>query len=313
MHKWSSKIVTLVLFSLLWTTGSSATTYPMPPKGSDVIGQVITVEAESGDTLLKIANDYNIGWHEIMEANPDVNPQRIHRGERIVIPTAYVLPPFRDGIVINLAELRLYYFSPDKKYVYTYPVGLGRREWRTPIVDSVVVNKKKDPTWFVPNSIRDFVFEQTGKELPEYMGPGPDNPLGQYAIYMQKAGYLIHGTNQPWSVGKLVSSGCIRLMSPDIEELFNNVNIGQKVRIIHYPYKIGWNDGKLYIEAHVPVNISDPISHLNIISADDAIRDAVKGHDVKVNWDLVEQAIQHQLGVPVAISEKSHNDIATNN
>ncbi len=313
MRKCTSKVVTLVLFSLLWATGSLATTYPLPPQGSDIIGQVITVEAQSGDTLLKIANDYNIGWHEIMEANPDVNPQHLHWGQRIIIPTAYVLPPFRDGIVINLAELRLYYFSPDKKYVYTYPVGLGRREWRTPVVDSVVVNKKRDPTWYVPNTIRDFVFEQTGKELPEFMGPGPDNPLGQYAIYMQKAGYLIHGTNQPWSVGKLVSSGCIRLMPPDIEELFNNVNIGQKVRIIHHPYKIGWNNGKLYLEAHVPVNISDPISHLNIISADDAIRDAVKGHDVKINWDRVEQTIQHQLGVPVAISEKSHTDVATNN
>ncbi len=313
MLKSICKVVSLVWVCLLWSTGSLATTYPMPPAGTDIIGQVITVEAQSGDTLLKIANDYNIGWHEIMEANPDVNPQRLHWGQRIVIPTAYILPPFREGIVINLAELRLYYFSPDKKYVYTYPVGLGRREWRTPVVDSVVVNKKQDPTWFVPNTIRDFVFEQTGKELPEFMGPGPDNPLGQYAIYMQKAGYLIHGTNQPWSVGKLVSSGCIRLLPPDIEELYNNVHIGQKVRIIHHPYKLGWNNGKLYLEAHLPVNIADPISHLNIISADDAIRDAVKGHDVKINWERVEQTIQHQLGVPVAISEVTHTDVATNN
>ncbi len=305
--------VSILLSMVLWSTGSFATTYPMPPAGSDIIGQVITVEAQSGDTLLKIATDYNIGWHEIMEANPDVNPTHLHWGQRIVIPTAYILPPFHEGIVINLAELRLYYFTPDKKYVYTYPVGLGRREWRTPVVDSVVVNKKQDPTWYVPNTIRDFVFEQTGKELPEFMGPGPDNPLGQYAIYMQKAGYLIHGTNQPWSVGKLVSSGCIRLLPPDIEELYNNVNIGQKVRIIHYPYKLGWNNGKLYLEAHVPVNISDPISHLNIISADDAIRDAVKGHDIKINWERVEQTIQHQLGVPVAISEKTQTDVATNN
>ena len=191
----------LPLALLSCSTWTLATTYPMPPKGSDIVGQIMTVEAQSGDTLLKIANDYNIGWHEIMEANPDVNPQDLHSGQRIVIPTAYILPPFRDGIVINLAELRLYYFTRDKKYVLTYPVGLGRKEWRTPIVDSSIISKKKDPTWIAPDSIRDFVFEQTGKELPESIGPGPDNPLGNYAIYMAKAGYLIHGTNQPWSVG----------------------------------------------------------------------------------------------------------------
>jgi L,D-transpeptidase ErfK/SrfK len=313
MLKWIFNIGCLSALLLAWSTGSLATTYPMPPQGSDLVGQLFTVEAQSGDTLLKIANDYHLGWHEIMEANPDVDPQHIRSGQRIVIPTAFILPPFRDGIVINLAELRLYYFTSDKKYVYTYPVGLGRREWRTPIVDSSIVNKKQHPTWFVPDSIRDFVFEQTGKELPEYIGPGPDNPLGDYAIYMAKAGYLIHGTNQPWSVGKLVSSGCIRLQSADIEELFNAVKIGQKVRIIHYPYKLGWNDGKLYMEAHVPVNIDDPISHLNMISADDAIREAVKDKNFKVDWAKVEQAIHHQLGVPVSIGAADSTAASLNN
>ncbi len=306
--------IALGLAQALWlcSTGILATTYPMPHKGSDIVGQILTVEAESGDTLLKIANDYNIGWHEIMEANPDANPQYLHSGQRIVVPTAYILPPFRSGIVINLAELRLYYFTRDKKYVYTYPVGLGRKEWRTPIVDSTIVNKKEHPTWFVPESIREFVYAQTGKELPDYIGPGPENPLGDYAIYMAKAGYLIHGTNQPWSVGKLVSSGCIRLQAEDIEELFHAVSIGEKVRIVHYPYKLGWNDSQLYLEAHVPVNISDPISHLNMVSADDAVRDAVKGHNFKVDWDKVDQTINHQLGVPVAIGSKASSTVVTN-
>ena len=303
----------LPLALLSCSTWALATTFPMPPKGSDIVGQIITVEAQWGDTLLKIANDYNIGWHEIMEANPDVNPQGLHSGQRIVIPSAYILPPYRDGIVINLAELRLYYFTRDKKYVYTYPVGLGRREWRTPIVDSSIVSKKKDPTWIAPESIREYVYQQTGKILPDYIGPGPENPLGSYAIYMAKAGYLIHGTNQPWSVGKLVSSGCIRLQEADIEELYFAVSMGQKVRIIHHPYKLGWNNGMLYLEAHVPVNIADPISHLNIISADDAIRDAVKGHQFKVNWNQVDQTIQHQLGIPVAIGEKPSTSVAANN
>jgi L,D-transpeptidase ErfK/SrfK len=250
-----------------------------------------------------------------MEANPEIQyPNELRSGQTVVIPTAYILPPFRDGIVINLAELRLYYFTRDHKYVYTYPVGLGRKEWRTPVVDSTVVGKKKDPVWYPPESIRDFVFEEVGKELPEVMGPGPDNPLGHYAIYMAKHGYLIHGTNQPWSVGKLVSSGCIRLLPDDIEQLFHAVSNGQKVRIIHYPYKLGWSNGRLYLEAHVPVNMSDPISHLNIVSADDAIRDAMKKHPVRVDWERADQAIQHQLGIPVAISNKPNSaPVAINN
>ncbi len=296
-----------------FSTLSFAATYPMPPKGSDLVGKQFSVEARSGDTLLKIGNDYNLGWHEMMEANPDVDPDNLRNGQRIVVPAAFILPPFRDGIVINLAELRLYFFSRDKKYVYTYPVGLGRREWRTPIVDSVVVRKKEHPTWYVPDSIRDFVFEQTGKELPEFIPPGPDNPLGDYAIYMAKRGYLIHGTIQPWSVGKLVSSGCIRLQSQDIEELFNHTTIGDKVRIIHYPYKLGWNDGMLYIEAHIPVNMSDPISHLNMISADEAVREAVRGHNFTVDWSRVDQAVRHQLGIPIAIGQRASQTVSVNN
>lgn len=299
--------------ALVWSVSTLATTYTMPPNGSDIVGEVFTIEAERGDTLIKLAEEYNVGIHEMMEANADVNPENLRQGQRIVIPTAYILPPFRDGIVINMAELRLYYFSRDKKHVYTYPVGLGRREWRTPIVDSTVVRKKAQPTWYVPDSIHDFVLEQTGKELPESIPPGPDNPLGDYAIYMAKRGYLIHGTNQPWTVGKLVSSGCIRLLAPDIEELYNNVGVGDKVRIIHYPYKLGWNNNKLYLEAHVPVNIDDPISHLNIISADTAVRDAVKGRDTKVNWNRFDQAIHNQLGLPIAISEPTAHSLAANN
>ncbi len=190
--------------------------------------------------------------------------------------------------------------------MYTYPVGLGRREWRTPLFETSVSRKQADPTWHVPNSIRDYVFEQTGKELPDAIPPGPDNPLGPYAIYLVKPGYLIHGTDQPWSVGRLVGSGCIRMQNTDVEQLFNMVDKGDKVRVVHLPYKIGWNKGKLYLQAHVPVNINDPISHLNVVSVDAALRDSVKGKNYQIDWDRVNRAVSHQMGVPISIGTKDH-------
>ncbi len=295
--------LTLAVSGLVWSSISLATTYPMPTQG-DIVGQIFSVEAHSGDTLSKIANEYGLGWHEILEANPNVSPENLREGENILVPAAFILPKYREGIVINLAELRLYYFSRDKKHVYTYPVGLGRREWRTPLFETTVSHKTANPTWHVPPSIHDYVFESTGKELPESIGPGPDNPLGLYAIYLQKSGYLIHGTDQPWSIGRLIGAGCIRMHNESVEELFNMIQKGEKVRVVHMPYKIGWNQGKLYLQAHVPVNINDPISHLNVVSVDAALRASVKGKNYNINWDRVNRVVEHQMGVPISIGTK---------
>lgn len=295
------KRIFTLFFLLALPTASFSAVFNMPRNGNDVVGQYFTVEAHSGDTLISIGADYDIGLHEMLEANPNVNPKRLRAGQKVIIPSAYILPKFRKGIVINLAELRLYYFDHSGKHVYTYPVGLGRREWRTPTGTAKVNRKQKDPTWYVPESIADFVFEQTGRILPDFIPPGPENPLGHHAIYITLPGYLIHGTNQPWSIGKLISSGCIRLYNEDVAELYDMVKIGDPVHIIHHPYKVGWKDGDLFLEAHVPVTIDDPINKLNVLSVDRAIRETVKERNVRIDWHRVDRIVRRPSGIPIPV------------
>lgn len=278
-----------------------ATTFEMPPAGEDIIGHSFSIKARGGDTLASVGEDFGIGFHEMEEANPGINKKRMREGQHVVIPAAYILPRYREGIVINIAEVRLYYFTKDGKYVHTYPVGLGRAEWRTPIADTKVVRKKIKPTWYVPDSIRDFVFEQTGNLLPDSIPPGPENPLGPFAIYLQKSGYLIHGTNQPWTIGKLISSGCVRMHNADVEELYNLVQVGDPVRIVHYPYKVGWKNNVMYIESHVPVNLKEPTNNLNVVSVDEAIQKATQHRQANIEWKHVDVATHENRGMPYAI------------
>lgn len=286
---------------ILAFSSANATVFEMPPAGDDIVGHSFAIKARGGDTLVSIGEDFGIGYHEMKEANPRIKSQSLREGQHVIIPNAYILPRYRKGIVINIAEVRLYYFTKDGKYVYTYPVGLGRAEWRTPIADTKVVRKQAKPTWYVPDSIRDFVFEQTGNLLPDFIPPGPENPLGPFAIYLQKAGYLIHGTNQPWSIGKLISAGCIRMHNADVEELYNLVQVGDPVRIVHHPYKVGWQDGVMYLESHVPVNLDEPASSLNELSVDEAIQKALLHHQAKIDWKYVDLATHENRGMPYAI------------
>lgn len=290
------------IVALFFPLFAAATVFDMPPPGTDVVGQSFSVRAHAGDSLEAIAESYDIGYHEMLEANPGINAQYIREGQEIVIPASFVLPSFHKGIVINTAEVRLYYFTDDGKKVYTYPVGLGRREWRTPTADTYVVRKKHKPNWYPPSSIRDYVFEQTGKVLPDYIPAGPENPLGPYAIYLEKAGYLIHGTNQPWSIGKLISAGCIRMHNADVTELFPMVAIGTKVRIVHFPYKVGWKNGILYLEAHQPISNDDPLNKLNMTDVNAVVENAVKSRHANVDWYQVDQAVRAQRGIPYAIA-----------
>ncbi len=271
--------------------------YPMPRKGNDLIGQLMAIQAEQGEALSDIGDRYGIGLHEMLEANPSLSEQLLG-GEEVIIPTQFVLPKYRNGIVINLAECRLYYF--DGKSVLTYPVGLGRKGWRTPTTSTTIVRKSNNPTWTVPKTIRAYVYEQTGNWLPDAVPPGPENPLGPYAMYLGTHGYLIHGTNQPWSIGKLISAGCIRLYNHDITELFAHVKTGTPVRIIHQPYKAGWQDGQFYLEAHIPLNLNEAPSELNMLSAERSVLTAIHRGRV-LNWDSVRQIVEFHDGIPEPI------------
>jgi L,D-transpeptidase ErfK/SrfK len=297
------------LIFLIYLAPSYATVYRMPAPGDDVVGQVEVVRSGQGDTLLTIANRYNIGMHEILEAN-----QKLHRdqysaseplsyGTRVVVPTQYVLPAYRKGIVINLAELRLYYFSSDEHYVYTYPVGLGRMDWRTPLTTTTVIRKSPNPTWYPPKDIKEFVYEETGRVLPDAIPPGEENPLGPYAMYLGHNGYLIHGTNQPWSIGKYISSGCIRMHNEDVTELYPHVAVGTPVRIINYSNKAGWSNGTLYLEAQIPLELNYPEGPLNQNTLSAAVNQATKKHAARIDWNKAEETLEEQEGIPKPIGE----------
>ena len=211
-----------------------ATRFVLPGLEGDMIGEMRSATVAEGQTLLDIARDNDLGYQEIVRANPELDPWLPPVGAKVVLPTRYILPSAtRTGIVVNLAEMRLYYFVPAKNSagirVFTYPLGIGQEGWSTPTGPSSITEKIKDPAWTVPESIRAAHNAEGHGELPAVVPPGPDNPLGQYALRLENSRYLIHGTNKPYGVGRRISHGCIRMYPEDIEELFPMVPVGTRV------------------------------------------------------------------------------------
>lgn len=245
--------ITVLLLSIFISMPAFALTFTIHP-GSDVVGKMQIATAMSGEDFHDIGEKFDIGYYELVEANPDVNPDNPGQGTAIVIPSQFVLPSGpRKGIVINLAELRLYYFHKGQNLVSTYPIGIGRKEWETPLGSGKVIEKTKDPSWRPPDRIRAW-YEENEMYLPEVVYPGPKNPLGKYAMRLSIPGYLIHGTNASRGIGIRSSSGCIRMHPADIESLFYKVSIGDPVRIVHQPYKIGRYYNQVYAESHIPLS-----------------------------------------------------------
>ena len=226
-------------------------------EGQDVVGEIQIVLSRDEDTFVDIGRAYGLGFDELVQANPEVDPWLPGAGTPVVLPTRFVLPEApREGFVLNVASKRLFYYPPpvegEARVVETYPIGIGRQGWATPTGDTAVVSKARDPVWFVPASIRR-EHAEAGDPLPAQVPPGPDNPLGEYVLGLGLPGYLIHGTNKPAGVGMRVSHGCIRLYPEDIDGLYPRVNIGTPVRIVNQPYLLGWVDGDLVLEAHPPL------------------------------------------------------------
>lgn len=236
-----------IAFFFYWSVVAPATalTFVLPAHGDDVVGHVQWTQALPGDTFNKIGRRYDMGYFELVEANPMINPDHPQPGSIIVIPSRFILPPKRHGLVINLAELRIYYYPPHRHVVITYPVGIGREGWDTPLGPSWIAEKMRNPIWTVPESIRKDRAKE-GVHLPVKVPPGPDNPLGGYAMRLKQATYLIHGTNDSQGVGRRSSAGCIRLFPEDIESLFAEVARKEKVTIIDLPYKFGWEKHRLF-------------------------------------------------------------------
>ena len=293
--------LTLFLSVILFSPLTTALTFPIK-NHSDIIGLVQTAEVQPGETLFDIARRFDLGLTDLIEANPQVNPNKLKAGSILTIPTEFILPPGpREGVVLNLAELRLYFYPPNSQLVVTHPVGIGRLGWKTPVGETKVLRKKEKPTWRPPKSIRNS-YARKGKKLPLSVPPGPNNTLGEYAMYLGWPRYLIHGTNQPNSVGKRSSSGCVRMYPEDIQSLFHSVARGTLVRIIHEPFKVGKKNGQLYLEAHEPFTEKYYGAQDELGLLQGAVNDANGFFGMPINWHNAETHIKKTIGYPVPIT-----------
>lgn len=306
-----SNMLTLKSLRMCWLSAlcvapiASALELPLPAAGDDVVGRVQVIKASYEDTFADLGKKYDLGYLEMVAANPGVDAWLPGVGTEVVLPTRYILPPGpREGVVINLAEYRLYYYPKDRPVVYTYPLGIGREGWDSPISETSITVKTPNPGWTPPQSIlREHA--EAGDPLPAYVPPGPDNPLGPYKLTLGLPGYLIHGSNKKFGIGMRVSHGCFRMLNHNVLELASVVPVGAKVRIINEPYKFGMSQGELYLEAHATLSDDGETSVVDKHNA--LVNTLMKRKDIEgahlLNWERVREIIAAEAGMPVAVAE----------
>jgi len=248
-----------LLFVMALPIAAQAEQFELPPDDNDVVGALTVVAARADETLLDLARRHGLGYEDIVRANPKVDTWLPGEGTEVLLPTQYVLPPGpRKGVILNLAEYRMYYFPEPKDgepaIVMTYPMSIGRMDWETPLGLTRIVSKVRSPTWYPPESVR-AEHAADGDPLPRIVPPGPKNPLGAFAMRLGLPGYLIHSTNRPAGVGMRVTHGCIRMFPEDIRFLFDQVSVNTPVRIINEPVKVGWHGDELVMEVHRTLDI----------------------------------------------------------
>lgn len=286
---------------------ASAAVYELRDDGGGVFGAVERVRARYEDTLIELARRYSLGYEELTRVNIGVDPWLPGEGTEIVIPGQRILPPGpRQGIVVNLPEHRLYHFPKPRKgekpTVMTFPVSVGKMDWRTPIGVTRIVDKRKNPTWTPPESVRK-EHAARGEPLPRVVGPGPDNPLGAHAMRLGIPGgsYLIHGTNNPDAVGMAVTHGCLRMYPEDVARLFDAVAVGTPVALINEPIKIARVDGEVWLEVHPPVNAEGQIVAANLEEFERRLDELLGPTQTAIHWDLALAALREASGIPVVI------------
>jgi L,D-transpeptidase ErfK/SrfK len=274
---------------------------------TQVVGYVQKTVIGKDDTLSDIARRFDVGYDEMVLANPGVDPWLPGAGREVVVPTQFILPPApHQGVIVNLAAMRLFFYPPHKRgeqaIVYTYPIGIGREGWKTREGTTRVTDRTKDPVWIVPASVR-AEHAKDGDPLPAEVRPGPDNPLGQYRLRLGWPTYLIHGTNKPYGVGMRVSHGCMHLYPEDIAALFDMIPVGTKVTIVNQPYLFGWQGDTLYMQAYGVMEDdrrgwSKNLDGLIARRLDAKTRDEIRGHD---EWPVIDGMAQSPRAVPVPI------------
>src|SRR5512137_1682830 len=271
---------------------------PAAAKDAQVMGRLAVLRVQDGDTLPDIARHFGLGYDEISAANPGVDVWAPQAG-RVLLPLMFILPESpRKGIVINLAAMRLFHYGGKKGSVITYPVGIGEEGRATPMGEMSVERKTVRPTWHVPASIRRD-HAKRGDPLPAEVPPGPDNPLGEYALYLSRASYVIHGTNKPYSIGLRATNGCIRLYPEDMEKLYPASAVRTPVNIVNQPYLIGRDNGILYLEAHSPqeeLNAGELKKRLYA-----RLRQIEKKEALRLDWKQIEETVRQARGIPVPV------------
>jgi len=291
--------------------------YPLPTGRDDIVGSLTTYKVQPGDTLLDVGRWFGLSAKEISDANGHLDWWSPPTGKEIVLPSEHILPEGpRSGIVLNIPEMRLYYYYPSPsvaprrkgkitaaafahpraQVVYTFPVGLGRFDWKTPVGNWTIVAKTKDPTWVVPEDIYEEHLERDGEADHLIEGGDPDNPLGRYRLSLSLPEYALHGTNVPWGVGMNISHGCVRLYPEDIERLFLKTKVGTPGRFVYQPVKFGWRGDSLYVEVHDDLYAKFPglWNH--------AVREVRRlGLEDDVDMEKLEKAVAAKSGIPTYV------------
>jgi L,D-transpeptidase ErfK/SrfK len=297
----SSPAVALCLVGVWFSSGCNLV---QMIDGQGALRETTTYRAVYEDTLLDVARRFHLGYVEMVAANPGTDPWLPGEGAEIILPTVHLLPAVEpEGIVINLADMRLYYFGEPGTEPRSYPIGIGREGLTTPVGSTKVLRKQKDPTWWPTARMR-------GEDptLPEVVGPGPDNPMGNRAMYLGWPTYAIHGTNKPLGIGRRTSSGCIRMYPEDAEALFDLVEVGTKVTVVDQPIKLGWIEGQLFIEAHPNQQQSDQLEVNGTFDAElpsgvvDQVLAAAGDETSRLDWSRIRQATLERRGYPIRIT-----------
>ena len=284
-----------------------ASVYPLPADGSSVVGSDESMQTVYEDTLPDIAHRYSLGYYEIIRANPRVDVWLPGAGTRLMLPGRRILPAGpRQGLVVNLPEHRLYYYPKPRKgeqpVVITYPVSIGKMDWRTPLGETHVIAKIKHPAWYPPESIRK-EHAENGDPLPKVVPSGPDNPLGDFALRLAAGNgeYMLHGTNNPTAVGMAVTHGCIRMYPEDVAALFALVPVGTPVRLVDEPVKVAWVEGQLLLEAHPPVDAEGQSIEPDVQLLSQKLDQALGSNTAAIHWDLARATLATASGIPTLV------------
>jgi L,D-transpeptidase ErfK/SrfK len=298
-----SAALAAIALAVLPVLAARGSTFPLPPADVDLVGAVEVVELQAADTLSDVAREYGMGFEEMRLANPRVDAWLPGAATLAKVPGRFVLPDApREGLVLNVPEMRLYHYPKPRKgegaVVVTHPVSIGRMDWSTPMGTTRIAARVRAPSWRPPASIKAEAAAR-GEPLPDVIPPGPDNPLGGFALRLGLPGYLIHSTNKPYGVGMRVTHGCVRMYPEDIAGLFERVAVGTRVHIVNQPVKAGWAAGTLYLEVHPPLEEED----VDLLRAAlDAIRRATEGRPTTISGSAVKAAVAEPNGIPVAVS-----------